>query len=203
MYTIRRLRHLADEGWTTAPPAPRSRRWCSSGVTPTSKVGREPSYAKAGMPVPAAAIPTSLRWLPPSAPHLGRPRISKPRSTSSTARATADGSTRPGWVRLRARRGQLAGLLHRATVGRPTGEFDADGNPMYAAVTSGRTAAIGGPRREEHLGASGHSWSLGLRHVVSGGDFVRHEASGGHVGTRVSGFRARTRMLRRGVKRSA
>lgn len=49
-----------------------------------------------------------------------------------TALTTADGSTAPGWTRLEARRAQLAGLLRRAKSGRPTGEFDADGNPIYA-----------------------------------------------------------------------
>lgn len=49
-----------------------------------------------------------------------------------TALATADGSTAPGWTRLEARRAQLAGRLRRARSGRPTGEFNADGNPIYA-----------------------------------------------------------------------
>lgn len=49
-----------------------------------------------------------------------------------TALATADGSTASGWTRLEARRAQLAGRLRRAHSGRPTGEFDADGNPIYA-----------------------------------------------------------------------
>ena len=49
-----------------------------------------------------------------------------------TALTTADGSTAPGWTRLDARRAQLAGRLRRARSGRPTGEFDADGNPIYA-----------------------------------------------------------------------
>ena len=64
-----------------------------------------------------------------------------------TALATADGSTAPGWVRLRARRGQLAGLLHRATVGRPTGEFDADGYPVYAAPHHPTNPRRSRPRR--------------------------------------------------------
>lgn len=53
-------------------------------------------------------------------------------ATIDTALATADGSTAPGWPRLMARRGQLA-ILHRATTGRPTGEFNEDGNPVYVA----------------------------------------------------------------------
>lgn len=49
-----------------------------------------------------------------------------------TALTTADGSTATGWTRLEARRVHLAGRLHRARSGRPTGEIDADGNPIYA-----------------------------------------------------------------------
>lgn len=49
-----------------------------------------------------------------------------------TALLTADRSTASGWGRLEARRTQFAGLLRRATSGRPTGEFDADGNAIYA-----------------------------------------------------------------------
>ena len=64
-----------------------------------------------------------------------------------TALATADGSTAPGWVWLRARRGQLAGLLHRATVGCPTGEFDADGYPVYAAPHHPTNPRRSRPRR--------------------------------------------------------
>lgn len=75
------------------------------------------------------------------------------------ALSTAGGSTAPGWTRLEARRAHLAGLLRRATSGRPTGEFDADGNPIYAAphhpttprrtrtprFAEGRSDAAGGP----------------------------------------------------------
>lgn len=45
------------------------------------------------------------------------------------ALTTRDGSTAPGWRHLTARRAQLAGLQRRAR-GRPTGEFDEDGNPI-------------------------------------------------------------------------
>lgn len=44
---------------------------------------------------------------------------------------TADGSTHPGFGRLRSRRNQLAGRRQRLLV-RPSGEFDEDGNPIAA-----------------------------------------------------------------------
>lgn len=44
---------------------------------------------------------------------------------------TADGSTHPGWGRLRSRRNQLAGRRQRVLV-RPSGEVDEDGNPIPA-----------------------------------------------------------------------
>lgn len=44
---------------------------------------------------------------------------------------TAEGSTHPGWGRLRSRRNQLAGRRQRL-LARPSGEVDADGNPIPA-----------------------------------------------------------------------
>lgn len=71
-------------------------------------------------------------WTKPIAAPGGVGVLEAIAATSDTALATADGSTEPGWPRLMAR-GQLAGLLHRATTGRPTDEFDEDGNPVYVA----------------------------------------------------------------------
>jgi DNA polymerase III epsilon subunit-like protein len=47
------------------------------------------------------------------------------------ALGVADGSTHPGWARLRSRRNQLAGRRQRLVV-RPSGKFDEDGNPIPA-----------------------------------------------------------------------
>lgn len=47
------------------------------------------------------------------------------------ALGTADGSTHPGWGRLRSRRNQLAGRRQRHLV-RPSGQVDADGDPIPA-----------------------------------------------------------------------
>lgn len=47
------------------------------------------------------------------------------------ALTSADGSTHPGWGRLRSRRNQLAGRRQRLLV-HPSGKFDEDGNPIPA-----------------------------------------------------------------------